>query len=56
MDSSLLLITSFNLFAFAGNGLADDEITDELGVVISSPDIAKRILLEESFKKKSALL
>jgi len=42
-DSSLLLITSFNLFAFAGNGLADDEITDELGVVISSPDIAKKI-------------
>lgn len=48
MDSSLLLITSFNLFAFAGTSLADDEITDELGVVISCPDIAKKILLEES--------
>ncbi|MFX1570412.1 MAG: hypothetical protein ACFFCV_18780 [Promethearchaeota archaeon] len=43
MDSSLLLVTSFNLFAFAGTGLADDEITDELGVVISSPNIAQKI-------------
>ncbi len=49
MDTSLLLITSFNLLAFAGNGLADDEITDELGVVIYSPDIAKKI---KEFKKK----
>ncbi|HEC39119.1 hypothetical protein LCGC14_0874260 [marine sediment metagenome] len=44
MDENLSLITSFNLFAFAGNGLADDEITDELGVVISSQAATKVII------------
>ncbi len=28
----------------AGNGLADDEITDELGVVISSQNAAREII------------
>jgi len=36
MDRNLLLITSFNLLAFAGNGLSNEDITDELGVVLSS--------------------
>ena len=44
MDTDLSLITSYNLLAFAGNGLADDEITDELGVIISSIDETKKIL------------
>lgn len=44
MDDNLLLITSFNLFAFAGNGLADDDITDELGIIISSRKQAIKII------------
>jgi len=44
MDTDLTVITSFNLLAFAGNGLADDEITDELGVVISNIDETKEII------------
>ena len=49
MDDNSSIITSFNLFAFAGNGLADDEITDELGVVINSK-VATKVILE-SFPK-----
>ncbi|MHA1147754.1 MAG: hypothetical protein ACTSR8_05875 [Promethearchaeota archaeon] len=44
MDNDLTVITSFNLLAFAGNGLADDEITDELGVVISSLNQTREII------------
>jgi phosphatidylserine/phosphatidylglycerophosphate/cardiolipin synthase-like enzyme len=44
MDESLSLITSYNLLAFSGNGLADDDITKELGVVITSRKITKNIL------------
>lgn len=44
MDNNLTVITSFNLLAFAGNGLADDEITDELGVVISSINETEEII------------
>ena len=44
MDNDLTVITSFNLLAFAGNGLADDEITDELGVVISSINETEEII------------
>lgn len=44
MDKNLLLITSFNLLAFAGNGLANDEITDELGVVLSGQNNANEII------------
>lgn len=43
MDEQLCLVTSYNLLAFAGNGLADDDITDELGVIISSKRLAKNI-------------
>ena len=39
MDNHLLLITSYNLLAFSGNGLSDEEITDELGIVISGKKI-----------------
>ncbi len=53
MDDTLSLITSFNLFAFAGNRLADDEITDELGVVISSPNATKEII--KTFPEPSAI-
>ena len=53
MDKNLLLITSFNLLAFAGNGLADDDITDELGVVLSSQRIANEVI--PSFSKPRAL-
>ena len=53
MDKNLLLITSFNLLAFVGNGLADDDITDELGVVLSSQRITNEVI--PSFSKPRAL-
>ncbi|MFX0172515.1 MAG: phospholipase D-like domain-containing protein, partial [Candidatus Hodarchaeota archaeon] len=37
IDTHFLVVTSYNLFAFAGNGLIDDEITEELGIVLTSP-------------------
>lgn len=49
MDNHLTVITSYNLLAFSGDGLADDEITDELGVVITSLEAARHI--NESFPK-----
>lgn len=53
MDDNLSLITNFKLFAFAGNGLADDEITDELGVVLNSQNATKEII--KSFPEPNAL-
>ena len=49
MDNDLTVITSFNLLVFAGNGLADDEITDELGVTISNSNEVGEIV--SSFPK-----
>lgn len=40
MDNHLLLITSYNLLAFSGNGLSDEDITDELGIVLSAKSIS----------------
>lgn len=42
-DSYLSLISSYNLLAFAGNGLTEDEITDELGIVVNSKLINQEI-------------
>ncbi len=49
LDRDLLLITSFNLLAFAGNGLSNEDITDELGVVLSSQKATMKI--NKSFPK-----
>lgn len=43
VDDHLSVVTSYNLFAFAGDGLADDEITEELGVVLTSQEATKNI-------------
>lgn len=43
MDRNLLLITSFNHLVFAGNGLSNEDITDELGVVLSSQNATVEI-------------
>jgi phosphatidylserine/phosphatidylglycerophosphate/cardiolipin synthase-like enzyme len=39
LDNQLTMITSYNLLAFSGNGLSEDEITDELGIVISGKNM-----------------
>ncbi|MHA2271424.1 MAG: phospholipase D-like domain-containing protein [Candidatus Hodarchaeales archaeon] len=44
MDDHFAIVTSYNLLAFSGNGLANDEITAELGVVISSHRANKQII------------
>jgi hypothetical protein len=49
-DQSMSLITSFNLLAFSGNGLSNEEVTKELGVVISSQKCTKQII--EILEKK----
>ncbi len=54
MDNDLTVITSFNLLAFAGNGLADDEITDELGVTISNSNEIGEII--RSFPKPKPII
>jgi len=43
MDYDLIVVTSFNLLAFSGNGLDDADITDELGIVISGKGVIKGI-------------
>ncbi len=53
LDRDLLLITSFNLLAFAGNGLSNEDITDELGVVLSSQKATMKI--NKSFPKPKLL-
>jgi len=54
MDNDLTVITSFNLLAFAGNGLADEEITDELGVTISNSNEIGEII--GSFPKPKPII
>ena len=53
MDRNLLLITSFNLLAFAGNGLSNEDITDELGVVLSSQKSKEQV--SKNFSKPKLL-
>jgi len=43
VDNHLTLVSSYNLLAFAGNGLSEEEVTNEWGIVISSKRITNKI-------------
>ena len=43
MDKTLALISSFNLLAFAGEGKTEEDISYELGVVLSNDHIIEKI-------------